>query len=84
MDIKVVTEFVALISRLSMSFFCIDLRAVCLSSVLLSMISVNFLQAQGASCLEYEPTIPTKFMVGTEQGEFDGWVSVFEKDHYYM
>ena len=25
-------------------------------------------QAQGASCLEYEPTIPTKFMVGTEQG----------------
>ncbi len=28
-------------------------------------------QAQGASCLEYEPTIPTKFMVGTEQGEHD-------------
>ena len=27
-------------------------------------------QAQGASCIEYEPTIPTKFMVGTEQGEF--------------
>ncbi len=26
-------------------------------------------QAQGASCLEYEPTIPTKFMVGTEQGK---------------
>ena len=25
-------------------------------------------KAQGASCLEYEPTIPTKFMVGTEQG----------------
>jgi len=25
-------------------------------------------RAQGASCLEYEPTIPTKFMVGTEQG----------------
>lgn len=24
--------------------------------------------AQGATCLEYEPTIPTKFMVGTEQG----------------
>ena len=26
-------------------------------------------KAQGASCLEYEPTIPTKFMVGTEQGQ---------------
>lgn len=25
-------------------------------------------KAQGAMCLEYEPTIPTKFMVGTEQG----------------
>ncbi|XP_023346915.1 dynein intermediate chain 3, ciliary [Eurytemora carolleeae] len=25
-------------------------------------------KAQGASCIEYEPTIPTKFMVGTEQG----------------
>lgn len=24
--------------------------------------------ALGASCLEYEPTIPTRFMVGTEQG----------------
>lgn len=24
--------------------------------------------AMGASCLEYEPTIPTRFMVGTEQG----------------
>ena len=27
------------------------------------------MQAQGASCLEYEWTIPSKFMVGTEQGE---------------
>ena len=27
-----------------------------------------YFKAQGASCLEYEPTIPTKFMVGTEQG----------------
>ena len=25
--------------------------------------------ALGASCLEYEPTIPTRFMVGTEQGK---------------
>lgn len=25
-------------------------------------------QAQGASCLEYEATIPTRFMVGTEHG----------------
>ena len=25
-------------------------------------------KAQGAICLEYEPTIPTRFMVGTEQG----------------
>lgn len=25
-------------------------------------------RALGASCLEYEPTIPTRFMVGTEQG----------------
>lgn len=25
-------------------------------------------RAQGASCLEYEPTIPTRFMVGTEHG----------------
>ena len=24
----------------------------------------------GASCLEYEPTIPTKFMVGTDRGNF--------------
>ena len=24
--------------------------------------------ALGAICLEYEPTMPTKFMVGTEQG----------------
>ena len=29
----------------------------------------NYSQAQGATCLEYEPTIPTKFMVGTEQGK---------------
>ena len=26
------------------------------------------IQAQGASCIEYEWTIPSKFMVGTEQG----------------
>lgn len=25
-------------------------------------------KAMGASCLEYEPTIPTRFMVGTEHG----------------
>lgn len=25
--------------------------------------------AHGASCLEYEPTIPTKFMVGTDRGK---------------
>jgi len=24
--------------------------------------------AHGASCLEFEPTIPTKFMVGTDRG----------------
>ena len=29
---------------------------------------LSFIQAQGASCLEYEWTIPSKFMVGTEQG----------------
>lgn len=28
----------------------------------------EFHNAQGAYCLEYEPTMPTKFMVGTEQG----------------
>ncbi|XP_076264362.1 dynein, axonemal, intermediate chain 2 [Rhynchophorus ferrugineus] len=28
----------------------------------------NMANALGASCLEYEPTIPTRFMVGTEQG----------------
>lgn len=28
----------------------------------------EFQNAQGAYCLEYEPTMPTKFMVGTEQG----------------
>ncbi|XP_050391535.1 dynein intermediate chain 3, ciliary [Patella vulgata] len=28
----------------------------------------DFSKAQGAYSLEYEPTIPTKFMVGTEQG----------------
>ena len=27
-----------------------------------------FSKALGAICLEYEPTMPTKFMVGTEQG----------------
>ena len=26
------------------------------------------MQAQGATCLDYEVTIPAKFMVGTEQG----------------
>jgi len=25
--------------------------------------------AHGASCLEFEPTIPTKFMVGTDRGD---------------
>ena len=25
--------------------------------------------AHGASCLEFEPTIPTKFMVGTDRGK---------------
>ncbi|XP_059149327.1 dynein intermediate chain 3, ciliary-like isoform X2 [Physella acuta] len=28
----------------------------------------EFHNAQGAYCLEYEPTMPTKFMAGTEQG----------------
>lgn len=28
----------------------------------------NLAAALGASCLEYETTIPTRFMVGTEQG----------------
>ncbi|XP_013416067.1 dynein intermediate chain 3, ciliary [Lingula anatina] len=28
----------------------------------------DFSKAQGAMCLEYEPTLPTKFMVGTEIG----------------
>lgn len=28
----------------------------------------NLSEAMGCSCLEYEPTIPTRFMVGTEQG----------------
>jgi len=28
----------------------------------------EFHNAQGAYCLEFEPTMPTKFMVGTEQG----------------
>lgn len=28
----------------------------------------DFTKAQGAMCLEYEPTIPTKFMAGTERG----------------
>ena len=26
--------------------------------------------AHGASCLEFEPSIPTKFMVGTDRGKF--------------
>ena len=26
--------------------------------------------AHGVSCLEFEPTIPTKFMVGTDRGKF--------------
>lgn len=28
----------------------------------------DFTKVQGAMCLEYEPTIPTKFMVGTDHG----------------
>jgi hypothetical protein len=28
--------------------------------------------AHGASCLEFEPTIPTKFMVGTDRGKKAG------------
>ncbi|CAG0898753.1 unnamed protein product [Cyprideis torosa] len=32
-------------------------------------------KALGASCLEYEPTIPTRFMVGTEQGRGGLWQS---------
>jgi len=33
--------------------------------------------AHGASCLEFEPTIPTKFMVGTDRGivESRSWVN---------
>ena len=34
----------------------------------MNLIKIFSSQAQGATCLEYEPTIPTKFMVGTEQG----------------
>ena len=26
-------------------------------------------RAHGSSCLEFEPTVPTKFMVGTDRGE---------------
>ena len=26
-------------------------------------------KTQGVSCLEYDPTIPTRFMVGTDQGK---------------
>ena len=55
------------------------LRAECVLLVMLCGLSVSFLQAQGASCLEYEPTIPTKFMVGTEQGERDICVAVSDK-----
>ena len=29
---------------------------------------IFLVQAQGATCLDYEVTIPAKFMVGTEQG----------------
>ncbi len=29
----------------------------------------NLDNAHGASCLEFEPSIPTKFMVGTDRGE---------------
>lgn len=31
--------------------------------------NANLEKAHGASCLEFEPTIPTKFMVGTDRGE---------------
>ena len=55
------------------------LRAERMLHVMLCVLSVSFLQAQGASCLEYEPTIPTKFMVGTEQGERDICISVSDK-----
>ena len=31
--------------------------------------SAEISTAHGVSCLEFEPTIPTKFMVGTDRGE---------------
>ena len=32
--------------------------------------------AHGASCLEFEPSIPTKFMVGTDRGTYYGQTKV--------
>ena len=39
----------------------------------------NVSRAQGASILEYEWTIPSKFMVGTQQGKIEMSQSAVDK-----